>query len=283
MDLYGTCVGRTAARDYGGAMKTKHDDQELFERAMETLGVKGQPAKRPEKKATPAVVPLLPDDDLDFDALMRDGRGPAKLERAPAKTRKAGDAELNASGVDDATALRSEGKELVGGAVRPDRFGRVDNAAYLASEAERALFEQAMTGGVVVAASEEATAKETKAHVQRAGPAKVHVARESLAERFRKRELELDAQLDLHGRTKKEAERRVRLFLDESVRERWELVAIVCGRGVHSDGGEPVLKPAVERWLRDDLRPMVLEFREAPSWLGGSGTLVVRVRRDATS
>jgi DNA-nicking Smr family endonuclease len=261
-------------------MKTKHDDKELFERAMETLGVTGQPAKRAEKKkVAPKAAPLLPDDDLDFDALMRDGRGPAKLERAPAKVRKAGLDGASSGAIDGAGAARPEGGERAAGAVRPDRFGRIDNDAYLASEAERALFEQAMAGQV---AAEPAVETETTARAKRVDRSPPRAARESLAEVFRKREIELDAQLDLHGKTKKEAERRVRLFLEESVRERWELVAIVCGRGVHSDGGEPVLKPAAERWLRDDLRAMVLEFREAPAWLGGSGTLVVRVRRDPT-
>jgi len=276
-----SCVGRWVTRGYGGAMKTKHDDKELFERAMETLGVAGQPAKRAEKKkVAPKPAPLLPDDDLDFDALMRDGRGPAKLERAPARAMKAGLEEVGAVGLDGAAVLRPEGSGLASGAVRPDRFGRVDNAAYLASEAESALFEQAMASEAL--ASAEPVEKVAKARPQRADSVKPKTARESLAELFRKREVELDAQLDLHGKTKKEAERRVRIFLEESVRERWELVAIVCGRGVHSDGGEPVLKPAIERCLRDDLRAMVLEFREAPSWLGGSGTLVVRVRRDPT-
>jgi len=261
----------------------KHDDRELFERAMETLGVKGQPVKRPEKKVVPAVVPLLPDDDLDFDALMRDGRGPAKLERPPAKARRAGgDEQAVSEGTSDA-GVRAEAQERASKAVRPDRFGRVDHAAYRASEAEQALFEQAMQGSVVPGAPEAGVDRESSVKAPRsASGARSRTARESLTELFRKREMELDAQLDLHGRTKKEAERRVRLFLEESVRERWELVAIVCGRGLHSDAGEPVLRPAVERWLSEDLRAMVLEFREAPSWLGGSGTLVLRVRLDAT-
>jgi len=242
----------------------KHDDKELFERAMETLGVKGQPKAQPKKKkvALDAPTALLPDDDLDFDALMRDGRGPAKLESPRTSGKKTPD--RNSTGLAATETRKAPARDAI------------DPARYAASDEERALFESAMNVAEVVVKDAE------RAEVGGTIKTAANEPRTSLAELIRRRDLEPEAQLDLHGKTRKDAERRVRAFLEESVREGWELVAIVCGRGVHSAGGQPVLKPLVERWLREELRAWVIESRDAPSWLGGSGTLIVRVRLDAT-
>lgn len=255
------CTGRW--RLYGASMKkdlrkeNRTDDLELFERAMETLGVKPQPREDGPSKARGKgpQMPLVPDDGLDFDALMRTSRGPAVLERPPKKP----------------TEPKTEAD---GGVAHPPHQGLtpgVDVRAYEPSAEERALFLEAMQGEVVPSGRE--ASAPTKAQ-----PARV----EPLASRI-KRRVPIEAQLDLHGRTKAEAEPRVRAFLEECVAERWELVAIVCGRGVHSDGGKPVLKPMVTRWLREDLRELAAEIAEAPAAMGGSGTLIVRVRLDANA
>lgn len=230
---------------------TRPDDLELFERAMETLGVKPQPRDdlSPRARAKGPQMPLVPDDDLDFDAIMRASRGPAVLEKPTKKVE------------------RAEAETPI---VMPQgAVPKVDARDYEPSAEERALFLEAMQQEVV------AVDREVRAPVRRATP-----KAEPLASRIKRRDT-LEAQLDLHGRTRAEAEPRVRAFLEECVAERWELVAIVCGRGVHSDGGKPVLKPLVAKWLREDLREYAAEVAEAPSAMGGSGTLIVRVRLDA--
>ena len=227
------------------------DDLELFQRAMETLGVKPQPRDDgPSRaKAKGPQMPLVPDDGLDFDALMRASRGPAVLERPPKETRAAA-------------------VEVEAGPQTQAPTSKVETRVYEPSEEERALFLEAMQADVVP------PGRETQVPIKMQAP-KV----EPLASRI-KRRVAFEAQLDLHGRTRAEAEPRVRAFLEECVAERWELVAIVCGRGVHSDGGKPVLKPLVAKWLREDLREFAAEVAEAPAAMGGSGTLIVRVRLD---
>lgn len=234
----------------------KKDDLELFERAMETLGVKPQPKeKTPNKAPSGPAMPTLPDDDLDFDAIMRTSRGPAKLERPAAKK-----ASASASTTPEQAAPRD-----------PASF---DPGDYAATEEERALFAAAM-------ANEQAMGERAVSSRPVREPTTGKIAKpESLAARIKRRGIEIEAQLDLHGKTRAEAEPRVRAFLEECVHERWEIVAIVCGRGVHSDGGRPVLKPLVTAWLREEYRAWAAEVVEAPAALGGSGTLIVRVRLD---
>lgn len=232
---------------------TRIDDLELFERAMETLGVKPQPREDGASNARGKgpQMPLVPDDGLDFDAVMRASRGPAVLERPPKKTEKS-------------QAEARPGLEPKGPAAK------VEVRDYEASAEEQALFLEAMQAELGV------TGREVVAPVKVAAPRV-----EALAARI-KRRVEVEAQLDLHGRTRAEAEPKVRAFLEECVAQRWEIVAIVCGRGVHSDGGKPVLKPLMARWLSEDLREYAAEVAEAPAAMGGSGTLIVRVRLDAT-
>lgn len=228
------------------------NDLELFERAMETLGVKPQPKeKTPNRAPSGPAMPTLPDDDLDFDAIMRTSRGPAKLERPAAK-------KTNAEVVEQAA---------------PRTAASFHPADYAATEEERALFAAAMANESTIGAQE--------SNRPVIAPTAGKIAKpESLATRVKRRGIEIEAQLDLHGKTRAEAEPRVRAFLEECVHERWEIVAIVCGRGVHSDGGRPVLKPLVTAWLREEYRARAAEVVEAPAALGGSGTLIVRVRLD---
>lgn len=232
---------------------TRTDDLELFQRAMETLGVKPQPSDDGPSKAKRKgpEMPLVPDDDLDFDALMRASRGPAVLERPSKKVEK----------------TQSEADTLV---PVHGPAPKIDPREYEASAEERALFLEAMQREVV------ATDREMPAPIKMTPP-----KAEPLSARI-KRRVAVEAQLDLHGRTRADAEPKVRAFLEECVAERWEIVAIVCGRGVHSDGGKPVLKPLVKRWLSEDLREYAAEVAEAPAAMGGSGTLIVRVRLDAS-
>lgn len=231
------------------------DDTELFARTMETLGVKPRPeVAAKDRKGGPAM-PRVRDDAIDFDALMRESKGPATLEEAPRPERPI---EVGAREVDRAA-----------GTMAAPSTARVVRR-HEASAEELALFEAAMREQVVPSL----TGDEPATATARAKPD------ETLAKRLARPAFEVSAQLDLHGRTRAEAEPKVRAFLDECARERWEVVAIVCGRGLHSEGHRPVLKPSIERLLRVELRERVVEMADAPGWLGGSGTLLVRVRLD---
>ena len=91
-------------------------------------------------------------------------------------------------------------------------------------------------------------------------------------------ELAPSAELDLHGLTRDAALSRVRAFLAHAARQKWPVVVIVTGKGLHSAEG-PVLRNAVERLLGES-RDLVLEWGAAPRRLGGSGALAVFVRAE---
>ena len=60
----------------------------------------------------------------------------------------------------------------------------------------------------------------------------------------------IDAELDLHGLTQREAEGEVWDFLSEAEEKEYLKVRIITGKGLHSENGEGVLKSLVIGILR---------------------------------
>jgi DNA-nicking Smr family endonuclease len=88
-----------------------------------------------------------------------------------------------------------------------------------------------------------------------------------------------EASLDLHGKTVPRAEYAITLFVATSVAAGRRCVAIVHGRGLHSEG-RAVLKEATIRLLSEgSVAPQVLAFCSAPPAMGGAGALLVLLRR----
>ncbi len=94
------------------------------------------------------------------------------------------------------------------------------------------------------------------------------------AERIRR--MRPQATLDLHGKTKAEAELAIDRFLAESQRRGLEKVLIIHGKGIHSES-EPVLASEVRKILEES--PMVGAFGPATRDLGGRGATWARIRR----
>lgn len=90
-------------------------------------------------------------------------------------------------------------------------------------------------------------------------------------------EFALDAEIDLHGMRRSEAERALKAFVAECVASGDGCVRIVHGKGSRSGPGGPVLKDAVHEWLSrwND----VLAFSSADRRHGGSGAVYVLLRR----
>jgi DNA-nicking Smr family endonuclease len=84
-------------------------------------------------------------------------------------------------------------------------------------------------------------------------------------------------ELDLHGCDTAAAERLLREFLREAVRSGRGCIRIVHGKGLGSGTGVPVLKNLVDRLLRQ--RSDVLAFHSAPAAAGGTGAVLVLLRR----
>lgn len=82
-------------------------------------------------------------------------------------------------------------------------------------------------------------------------------------------------EIDLHGMTGDEAERRLQIFLDRSAAtDPGAVVRVITGRGAGSTAG-PVIQPrvrdALNGWLRDRVAEWAVDV--------GGGAFLVRVRR----
>ena len=86
-----------------------------------------------------------------------------------------------------------------------------------------------------------------------------------------------DATLDLHGKTKEEAIIMVQNFVMTSHQQRFRSLLIITGKGFHSGKEGPVLKHAVQSWLKRNGSPYIQNFYHAPSEHGGTGALWINL------
>ena len=98
-----------------------------------------------------------------------------------------------------------------------------------------------------------------------------------LTDRLRRGEFAVEDSIDLHGLNAVAARSALRDFLGEAVRRRLGCVRIVHGKGLRSGPRGPVLKHAVNTWLRKV--DAVLAFASAPRRDGGSGAVYVLLAR----
>lgn len=112
-----------------------------------------------------------------------------------------------------------------------------------------------------------------------------HVAR-----RLKRGTLGIEARLDLHGMTQREAHAELRRFVRDTAARGCRCVLVITGKGNRSDAGSGirdappgVLRRSVPRWLgAADLSPYVAGFGEALPRDGGAGALYVQLRRGRT-
>lgn len=88
----------------------------------------------------------------------------------------------------------------------------------------------------------------------------------------------IQAHLDLHGYTAREARIRFDSFMETCLRDGLRIVLIIHGRGLSSPG-EPVLKRCVQEWIvRSSWRKWVSAYCSARSCDGGAGATVLMLR-----
>lgn len=87
----------------------------------------------------------------------------------------------------------------------------------------------------------------------------------------------VQAEIDLHGMTVAEAKPRLADFIDYNAMRGKLCVRVVHGKGLGSGHRGPVLKNAVNRWLRK--WDSVLAFVSTPQVDGGTGALYVLLER----
>jgi DNA-nicking Smr family endonuclease len=112
------------------------------------------------------------------------------------------------------------------------------------------------------------------------GEEQVHVRpglQKRVLRRLRRGQYAIEAELDLHGMTRTQAERALSELLRHARERRLGCVRIIHGKGRRSSNEGPVLKPAVAGWLRR--REDVLAFCSARPVDGGSGALYVLLGR----
>ena len=92
---------------------------------------------------------------------------------------------------------------------------------------------------------------------------------------------DIEARLDLHGRTQSEAHAALLRFLHRAQADGAKTVLVITGKGGAGSSREPgVLKRQVPLWLAlPEFRGLVVGFGPAAIGHGGAGALYVRVRR----
>ncbi len=98
----------------------------------------------------------------------------------------------------------------------------------------------------------------------------------SVLKKLRKGYYGLDATIDLHGLTSREAQQHLLQFLHFCVEGGRRCVQIVHGKGYNSPGNQPVLKNDINLWLRQ--HQDVLAFCSTPPKSGGAGALFVLLK-----
>ncbi|MES9845794.1 MAG: Smr/MutS family protein [Candidatus Sedimenticola sp. PURPLELP] len=86
-----------------------------------------------------------------------------------------------------------------------------------------------------------------------------------------------DDTLDLHGLRVVEARHELAGFLVHALRHGMRVVRIIHGKGIGSEGQQPILKQKTNQWLRQ--REEVLAFCSAPRFDGGTGAAYVLLSR----
>ncbi len=94
--------------------------------------------------------------------------------------------------------------------------------------------------------------------------------------RLRRGQLGVDAEIDLHGLTAREAHAAVASFRANASRRGLRCVRIIHGKGRHGESGEGILKLRTRHWLTQC--PEVLAFCEAPPSHGGGGAVLALLK-----
>ncbi len=95
---------------------------------------------------------------------------------------------------------------------------------------------------------------------------------------LKKGTIRIARELDLHGSVRDDAVRKLQQFVTGAYGRGDQAVLVITGKGINSPEG-PVLPAAVRGWLAGPGKSMVAEFLPAPRDRGGSGAIVVFLRR----
>lgn len=96
----------------------------------------------------------------------------------------------------------------------------------------------------------------------------------------RRGKLKPQATLDLHGCVRSEVASKLKTFLKNGRALGFETLLVVTGRGLHSEGGEPIVRNEAELYLTKNSDSLVAEWGRAPREYGGEGALLVFLKKN---
>lgn len=105
------------------------------------------------------------------------------------------------------------------------------------------------------------------------------------ADKFIKGEFKIDAKLDLHGRTEKQAFSAVEDFIKNCYVKGCRCVLIITGKGQNDENrpwyeAKGIIRTALPNWLNHyNIRPFILSIASAKPEDGGSGAFYVLLKR----
>lgn len=121
--------------------------------------------------------------------------------------------------------------------------------------------------------------EETKPVVAKPKQAEIYQLDKPTHRKIAKGRLNIDARIDLHGLTQREAYNLLYGFLADAHARGLRHVLIITGKG-RSYGSEGVLKQVVPHWFSTPIfRLLVSAYEDAAHHHGGHGALYVRLRR----
>lgn len=89
----------------------------------------------------------------------------------------------------------------------------------------------------------------------------------------------VESHIDLHGKNREEAKLALNEFFSEALMRGRRCVLVICGRGLRSPGGKPVLKELLVKWLlAGSMSRNVQAFCTAKAHDGGLGAVYVLLR-----
>lgn len=101
-----------------------------------------------------------------------------------------------------------------------------------------------------------------------------------LKRRLARGAVNIDARLDLHGKTQSQAHAALLRFLHKAQSDGARFVLVITGKGTRNDGERGVLKRQVPLWLRlPEFRGYIAGVEDAHVGHGGEGALYVQIRR----
>lgn len=93
-----------------------------------------------------------------------------------------------------------------------------------------------------------------------------------------RRDLRIDATVDLHGATRESGRRTLERFVQNAWLRGHDTIKVITGKGHHSETGEAVLRDMAERWIHGPGSRFVAAWSAAPRREGGSGAMILKLR-----